>query len=215
MAETETVEEGTSPEEPSKPEKHRKPIIPALIFLAIIGGAAYLFIIRSKPEQAVRRLIDYQLKLSEAGVGEKLYDDTLSLQAKQQCKRDDFVGVIQQTPPDFWKLTRYKNLSIRVEGKRAFVTYIITYNGVTVDRATPANPDIYSIASVTRYGDLITVAEQLRQLAALNVPDVAFFASEKSYQDSRKAVIKKGNYRRILSKAGQWYDDYDSHSRCG
>jgi hypothetical protein len=215
MAETQTVEGAPSPEEPAKPEKRRKPIIPALIFLAIIGGAAYLFVIRSKPEQAVRRLIDYQLKLSEAGVGEKLYDDTLSLQAKQKCKRDDFVGVIQQTPPDFWNLTRYKNLHIKVEGKRAFVTYVITYNGVVVDRATPEDPDIYSIATVTRFGDLITVAEQLQELAALNRPGVAFFASEKSYQDARKAVIKKGDYRRVLSKAGQWYDDYDSHSRCG
>jgi hypothetical protein len=212
MAETEVVEEAPSPEEPKK--KRRLPIIPALIFLAIIGGVAYLIILRSKPEQAVARLIDYQLKLSEAGLGEKLYDDTLSLQAKEHCKRDDFVGVIQQTQPDFWKLTRYKNLKIKVQGNRAMVTYDITYNGVVVDRATDADPDIYSIASETRFGDLVTVQEQLRALAALNVPDVAFFASEKSYQDARRAVIKKGDYRRVLSKAGEWYDDYDSHSRC-
>jgi hypothetical protein len=213
MAETKSVAEETPPEEPAK-QRRRFPVIPVLIFLAIIGGAAYLFVIRSKPEQAVRRLIDYQLKLSEAGVGEKLYDDTLSLQAKQQCPRDDFVGAIQQTPPDFWNLTRYKNLHIKVEGKRAIVTYVITYNGVVVDRATPSNPDFYSIATTTKYGDLITVAEQLQELAALNKPGVAFFASEKSYQDARKAVMKKGDFRRVLSKAGEWYDDYDAHSRC-
>ena len=44
---------------------------------------------------------------------------------------------------------------------------------------------------------------------------VDFFGSEKAYQKARQAVIKKGNYRRVLSKAGEWYDDFDSHSRCG
>jgi len=215
MADTATEESSGAPQEPEPKQKRRLPIIPALIFLAIIGGAAYLFVIRSKPEQAVRRLIDYQLKLSEAGVGEKLYDDTLSLQAKQQCPRDKFIGDIEQTPQDLWKLTRYKNINIKVEGKRAIVTYVVTYNGLVVDRATAQNPDIYSIANVTRYGELITVAEQLQQLAALNKPGVGFFGSEKAYQKARQAAIKKGNYRRVLSKAGQWYDDFDSHSRCG
>jgi hypothetical protein len=213
VADTETPTEEAPLPEPKK--RRRLPIIPILIFLAIIGGAAYLVYVRSKPEQAVARLIDYQLKLSEAGVGEKLYDDTLSLKTKQICARDDFVGAIQQTPPDFWKLTRYQNIHIKVEGNRAIVTYVITYNGVVVERATPQNPDIYSIATQTKYGDLITVAEQLQELAALNKPGVAFFASEKSYQEARRAVMKKGNFRRVLSKAGEWYDDPDSHSRCG
>jgi hypothetical protein len=213
MAETEAVEESTAPEEPRK--RRRLPIIPALFFIAILAGIAFLLYTRSRPEQAVARLIDYQLKLSQAGVGDKLYDDTLSLQAKQECNRDDFIGAVQQTPPDFWKLTKYRDIHIKVEGNKALVTYVITYNGVVVERATPQNPDIYSIATQTKYGDLITVAEQLRQLAALNVPDVAFFASEKSYQDARRAVMKKGDFRRVLSKAGEWYDDPDSHSRCG
>ena len=54
-----------------------------------------------------------------------------------------------------------------------------------------------------------------QELAALNKPGVGFFVSEKAYQKARQAVIKKGNYRRVLSKAGEWYDDFDSHSRCG
>lgn len=215
MADTATEEVPGAPEEPEHKKKRRIPIIPSLIFLAIIGGIVFLVYVRSRPEQAVTRLIDYQLKLSEAGLGEQLYDETLSLKAKQSCQRDDFVGAIEQTPPDFWKLTRYKNIHIKVEGNRAIVTYLITYNGVLVDQATPQNPDIYSIATVTRYGRLITVAEKLQELAALNRPPALFFASEKSYQAARRAAIKKGNYRLILSKAGQWYDDYDSHTHCG
>jgi hypothetical protein len=211
MAETEAIEE-SPPEEPKK--RRRLPIIPVLFFIAILAGIAFLLYTRSRPEQAVARLIDYQLKLSTAGLGDKLYDDTLSLQAKQVCNRDDFIGAVQQTPPDFWKLTKYKDIHIKVEGKKAIVTYVVTYNSVVVDRATPQNPDIYSIANRTTYGELITVAEGLRALEALNQPDVAFFASEKSYQDARKAVIKKGDYRRVTSKAGEWYDDLDSHSRC-
>lgn len=213
MAETEAVEETSSPEEPKK--RRRLPIIPVLFFLAILGGIAFLLYTRSRPEQAVARLIDYQLKLSQAGVGDKLYDDTLSLQAKQECDRDDFIGAVQQTPPDFWKLTKYKDIHIKVEGKKAIVTYVITYNGVVVERATPQNPDLYSIATKTEFGDLITVAEGLRAIEALNRPGVGFFANPKDYEAAQREVRKKGNYRRVLSKTGEWYDDLDSHSRCG
>jgi hypothetical protein len=216
MAETETQEEAPSPEEPAKPEKHRKPIIPALIFLAIIGGAAYLFVIRSKPEQAVRRLIDYQLKLSEAQVGEKLYDDTLSLRMKQSCPRDDFIGAVAQTPPDFWHLARYKNLHIKVEGNKAIVTYVVTYNGVTVDRATEADPDVYTKATKTVLGRLITVKEALALIDAQNNTAIgSLFGGPKEYQDARKKAIKEGDHRLVIEKAGQWYDAPDSHSGCG
>src|SRR4029453_10787554 len=108
MAETETLEEPASPEEPEKKRRRRLPIIPALIFLVIIAGAAYLFMLRSKPEQAVARLIDYQLKLSQAGLGDQLYDNTLSLALKNSSARDDFIGAIAQTPPHFWKPSRHK-----------------------------------------------------------------------------------------------------------
>ena len=215
MAETETTEEPEAPEEPKR-RRRRLPIIPALFFVAIIGGAVFLLYVRAKPGQAVARLIDYQLKLSEAQLGEKLYDDTLSLKFKQTCARDDLAGAVAQTAPDFWKLTRYKDIHIKVEGTRAIVTYIITYNGVVVDRATDANPDIYTLATKTVLGRLITVKEALATVEALNnAPGGSFFSGPKSYQDARKKAIKEGDHRLVIEKAGQWYDAPDSHSKCG
>lgn len=216
MAETETLEEPASPEEPEKKRRRRLPIIPALIFLVIIAGAAYLFMLRSKPEQAVARLIDYQLKLSQAGLGDQLYDNTLSLAMKNSCARDDFIGAIAQTPPDFWKLSRYKNLHIKIEGNRAIVTYVITYNGVVTERATDADPDIYTKATKTTLGRLVTVQEALALIDAQNHTAIgSLFAGPKDYQDHRKAAIKRGDYRLKLETAGEWYDAPDSHSGCG
>ena len=227
MSENDT-EESATPEEPASPEvagsteepekkrRRRLPIIPALIFLAIIAGAAYLFIIRSKPEQAVARLFDYQLKLSQAGLGDQLYDNTLSLAMKNQCPRDDFIGAISQTPPDFWKLTRYKNIHIKVEGNRAVVTYDITYNGVVTERATNADPDIYTKATKTTLGRLVTVQEALALIDAENNTAIgSLFGGPKEYQDARKAAIKRGNYRLKVETKGEWYDAPDSHSSCG
>ncbi len=218
MAETETepTEEAPSPEAPEEKHRRRLPIIPALVLIAIIGGAAYLFILRSKPEQAVARLIDYQLKLSEAGLGDQLYDNTLSLAMKKSCPREDFIGVISQTPPDFWRLTRYKNLHIQVEGNRAIVTYDITYNGFVTERATAANPDIYTKATKTTLGRLVTLREALALIEAQNHTAIgSLFGGPKEYQDARKAAIKKGNYRLKVETAGEWYDAPDSHSSCG
>jgi hypothetical protein len=218
MSEAKEAEETQAAEgaDEATPRRRRLPIVPALIFLAIIGSAVFLLYIRSRPEQAVVRLVDYELKLAQAGLGEQMYDDTLSLATKQSCDRDEFIGAVQQTPEDFWKLTKYKDIHIKVEGNRAIVTYLITYNGVVVERATEADPDIYTKATKSSFGPLISVAEEVAKVEALNnAPGGSFFTGPKEYRDALKEARKKGNHRRVLEKAGQWYDAPDSHSRCG
>jgi hypothetical protein len=216
MAEKDKATVEAEPEAPETKKRKRLPIVPVLIFAAIIGGAVFLLYVRAKPEQGVRRLIDLQLKLSEAQLGNQLYDDTLSLRVKQTCARDDFAGAVSQVAPDFWHLTQYKNLHIKVEGHKAIVTYDIVYNGVIVERATEQDPDIYTLAQKTVLGRLVTVAEGLAAVEALNnAPGGSFFGGPKEYRDARKKVIKEGNHRLVIEKAGSWYDDLDSHTRCG
>src|SRR5439155_1404377 len=87
----------------------------------------------------------------------------------ERCRRSAgaFMGALNQLRsdrPDFWILVAYRDLHIEVRGDRAVVTYVITYNGAPIERATADNPDLYTRASKTVYGRTVSVKEQLQNL---------------------------------------------------
>jgi hypothetical protein len=197
------------------PHKRRPPVIPAVILLAIIGGLVFLFLYRSQPEKQVRRLIDAQLKLAAGGRFDDLWQDTLSLHAKEACPKDSFVGALDQlraSQPNFWTLIAYHDLHISVQGDRAIVTYVITFNGTPIEEATPQNPDIYTRATATVYGETLTKEEQLRRLESLR--EQAYVVG-KEYEKEKREINQHGDIRLQDAIKDHWYDDLDSHVRCG
>jgi len=211
---TETVEQGSQPQDKAR-TRRRLPIVPILVLLAIVAGALWLVTIRSSPAQQVRRLIDKQLKLTLGGRFDQLWQDTLSLSAKKACPKDAFTGALNQLAsdrPDFWSLVVYRDLHIEVKGDRAIVTYLITYNGAPIERATAENPDLYARASKTVYGRTLSVAEQLQNLENAHAQGAII---GKEYEDEKKAIPRRGPIRLKDAIKGQWYDDLDQHVRCG
>ena len=99
-----------------------------------------------------------------------------------------------------------------MKGDRAIVTYLITYNGAPIERATPDNPDLYVRASKTVYGRTLSVAEQLQNLENAHAQGAI---TGKEYEDEKKAIPRRGPIRLKDSIKGQWYDDLDQHVRCG
>jgi hypothetical protein len=195
--------------------RRRLPVIPALVLLAIVGGLVFLLVYRSQPEKQVRRLIDAQLKLAAGGRFEDLWQDTLSLRAKQSCPKDAFVGALDQlraSQPNFWSLIAYHDLHISVHGDRAVVTYVITFNGTPIEEATPQNPDIYTLAPATVYGATLTKEEQLRRLESLREQAIVV---GKEYDKEKAAINQHGDIRLRDAVKGHWYDDVDSHVNCG
>jgi hypothetical protein len=197
------------------PRRRRLPILPVLVLLAIVGGFVLLFLVRSQPSEQVARLIDSQVKLAAGGRYDQLWEDTLSPELKAACPFDAYVGALQQITtqqPDYWSLVQYRDLHIDVEGDRAVVTYVITYNGAPVERATPEKPDLYVRATETVYGPTLSVEEQLAALDRLR--DQAIVVG-KEYDEEKADIQRHGPIRRVDSLKGQWYDDVDSHVRCG
>jgi hypothetical protein len=192
----------------------RRPIVPILLLVAIIGGFVFLYLFRSQPAEQVRRLIDKQIKLSIAGRFDQLWEQTLSPGLKQACPLDTFTGSLEElraSQPDFWSLIAYHDISIKVNGDRAVVTYVITYNGTPIESATSKDPDLYSRATQTTYGETVSVEEQKAALDRLR--DQAIVVG-KEYQKELAAIMRHGPIRRVESIKGQWYDDVDSHVRC-
>jgi hypothetical protein len=199
---------------PPTPARRRPPIVPAIVLLAIVGGFVALYLFRSQPSEQVSRLIDEQIKLASAGRLDQLWEDTLSPKLKAACPFDAYVGAIQQITteqPDFWSLVQYQDLHISVTGNQALVTYVITYNGAPVERATTQDPDVYVRATETEYGPTQSVEEQLAALDRLR--DQAVVVG-KEYDKEKADIIRNGPIRRAESIKGQWYDDLDSHVRC-
>ena len=212
------TEEATTAEQPpdqAPRPRRRVPIVPILVLLAIVGGLIWLLMVRSSPAQQVRRLIDKQLKLAVGGRNDQLWQETLSIRVKNACPKDAFTGALDQlssSQPDFWTLVEYRDLHIEVKGDRAIVTYLITYNGAPIERATPDNPDLYVRASKTVYGRTLSVAEQLQNLENAHAQGAI---TGKEYEDEKKAIPRRGPIRLKDSIKGQWYDDLDQHVRCG
>jgi hypothetical protein len=205
-----------SAEAPSSqaPKPRRRPIIPIVLLVAIVGGFVFLYLVRSQPEEQVRRLIDKQLKLSIAGRFDQLWEQTLSPDLKQACPLDTFTGSLEElraSQPDFWNLIDYRDINIKVNGNQAAVTYVITYNGTPIESATSKDPDLYSRATRTVYGDTVSVQEQKAALDRLR--DQAIVVG-KEYQKELAAIMRHGPIRRVESVKGQWYDEVDSHVKC-
>jgi hypothetical protein len=189
-----------------------------LVLLAIIGGLLFLVLARSSPEQQVRRLIDRQLKLAAAGRFGQLHS-TLTRKAKAACSRADVVSKLtglSVTEPDFWSLIDIRNIAIQTTGNRAVVTYVVTYNGRVVERATREDPDIYTRATETEFGPKPDLKQALANLERQhsNLPGLGQQIGDRQYEAQKARLLKFGTERPLLYKKGQWYDDVDSHVRC-
>src|SRR6266542_3075376 len=209
---TEAVEQGSPGPQDATPSRRHLPVVPILVLVAIVGGAFWLLLIRSSPAQQVRRLIDKQLKLSIVGRSDLLYD-TLSPRAKAACPQQPFEGALLEittSRPEFWTLVEYRDIHIDVRGDRALVTYVITYNGAAVERATPDNPDLYVRAAKTIYGPTQSVAQQLENLDHLRSQRLVI---GKEYDKERAAIIRHGPIKPVESVKGHWYDEVDRHVR--
>jgi hypothetical protein len=196
------------------PRPRRRPVIPILLLVAIVGGFVFLYLFRSQPAEQVRRLIDKQVKLSIAGRFDQLWEQTLSPGLKRACPLDTFTGSLEElraSQPDFWDLIDYRDINIKVHGDRAVVTYVITYNGTPIESATSKDPDLYTRATETIYGETVSVQEQKAALDRLR--DQAIVVG-KEYQKELAAIMRHGPIRRVESIKGQWYDDVDSHVKC-
>jgi hypothetical protein len=195
-------------------KRKRPPIVPILVIVAIVGGLTFLYTFRSQPSQQVRRVIDAQIKLAAGGRFDDLWQDTLSLEVKKACPKDAFSGAMDQlraSQPNFWSLIEYRDLHIQVQGDRATVTYVITYNGAPIEAATPDHPDIYTRASETVYGPTLTKEEQLRRLESLREQALVV---GKEYEKEKRDIERHGDIRLVEAAKGRWYDDVDSHVRC-
>ena len=203
---------GSSPPDGTSPDSRRRlPIVPVLVLLTIVGGLVFLFTFRSRPEEQVRRLIDRQIKLAGSRQFGQLWS-TLSQGARSACPSGTFTGALSTLPPEFWELIEYRDIHIDVEGDKALVTYVITYNGKPIEEATRKDPDVYVRATETVYGRAVSVDDQLASLDRQR--DQALLAGPKDYEEKRKAILKRGPTRPRLFVAGQWYDDLDGHVRC-
>jgi hypothetical protein len=210
------TETATASSEPAghRHKRRRPPIVPMLVLVAIVGGLAFLYVFRSQPSQQVRRVIDAQIKLAAGGRFDDLWQDTLSLSVKKACPKDSFRGAMDQlraSQPDFWNLIEYRDLHIQVQGNRAIVTYVITFNGTPIEAATLDEPDIYTRAPMTVYGETLTKEEQLRRLENERRQDVTV---GKEYEKRKREIERHGDIRLVDAAKGHWYDDMDSHVRC-
>lgn len=190
-----------------------------LVLLAIIGGLLFLVLARSSPEQQIRRLMDRQMKLAVAGRFGQLHA-TLTRRAKAACSRADLVGAMLKLAaeePDFWSLIDIRNIAIRVSGDRAEVTYVITYNGRVVERATREDPDLYARATTTEFGPKPDLQRALANLERQhsNQPGIGQQITDRQYEAQKARLLRFGTERPLLYKKGQWYDDLDNHVRCG
>jgi hypothetical protein len=196
----------------------RPPIVPLLVLLSVIGGLVFLVLVRSSPQQQIRRLIDRQMKLASAGRTGQLHA-TLSAAAKRRCPRADFVGELQQmaiSEPNFWSFVDIKNIHVQVVGNRAMVTYDITYNGRVVEMATPRNPDVYVRATQTVLGPKPNLQQALATLdkAHSYQPGIGQTLGDKEYKAQKARLLKFGTKKPVVYKKGEWYDDLDAHIRC-
>jgi hypothetical protein len=212
---TETTMQSADPPAPELGKRRKRPILPIVVLVAIVGGLLFLYAFRSQPAQQVRRQIDKQLKLLAGGRFDQLWEDTFSPAMKKACPLDAFSGSLDQiraSQPDYWTLIEYRDFHITVTGNRAVVTYVITYNGAPIESATPQNPDLYMRATATAYGDIVTKAEQLQQLEQLREQAIVV---GKEYEKEKADIMRHGDIRRVLSVKGQWYDEVDGHVTCG
>jgi hypothetical protein len=198
--------------------RRRPPIIPLLVLLALLGGLALLVVARSSPNQQIRRLIDRQTKLAISGKYGQLHA-TLSPAAKAACSRLDFVGELSRlhaSEPDFWHLIDIRGIDINVTGDRAEVTYVVTYNGRVVERATSQNPDIYMRAPKTVLGPKpdLKAALAILETQHSNLPGLGQQITDKQYKAQKARLEKLAKTRPVVWKKGQWYDDFDSHTHC-
>jgi hypothetical protein len=214
MADSAVATEQEGAGQKAAPARRRLPVVPILILLAIIGGLAYLLLLRTRPEEQVRRLIDTQLKLARAGRFGELHG-TLSPEAKKACPAVRFKGALAALPADFWDLIEYRDIDIAVDGDRAVVTYVITYNGRPIERATSANPDLYVRATETVLGPRPNVEAALANLDRSQQPGLsANPLPREEYLRRRADIIKRGQTQPVLYQEGEWYDDLDRHVRC-
>jgi hypothetical protein len=209
--------EGTTTGEGTR-RRRRVPVIPVLVLLAIMGGLALLVLARSSPEQQVRRLMDRQIKLALAGKLGQLHA-TLSPDAKAVCPRLEFVGELSKlrvTEPDFWHLIDIRDIDVRVTGNRAEVTYVVTYNGRVVERATSQNPDVYMRATETVLGPKpdLKAALAILETQHSNLPGIGQQITDKQYEAQKARLEKLANTQPVVWKKGQWYDDLDRHFEC-
>jgi hypothetical protein len=197
--------------------RRRTAIIPLLVFMSILVGLGALLLLRSRPEEAVRRLIDAQIKLARSDRPDRFerLHETLSPRAKAACPLESFQGALSSLPLDFWELIEYRDIRIEVSGGRALVTYVITYNGRPVERATAENPDVYVRATETLLGPKRDVEAELAALDRQQTPGpLANPLPPEEYRRQRAAIIDRGKDRPVLSEEGQWYDELDGHARC-
>jgi hypothetical protein len=199
--------------------RRRPPVVPLLVLLALIGGLALLVVLRSSPEQQIRRLIDRQIKLAVAGRFGQLHA-TLARKAKAACSRADFVGEMQRlavSEPDFWSLIDIRDIGIQATGNRADVTYVVTYNGRVVERATREDPDIYVRATTTEFGPKPDLKQALANLDKQhsNQPGLGQLIGDRQYEAQKARLLRFGTKPPLLYKEGQWYDELDNHVRCG
>lgn len=196
------------------PARRRLPIVPILILVALMSGLAYLLLLRTRPEEQVRRLIDTQLKLARAGRFGELHG-TLSPGARKACPAVRFKGALAALPPDFWDLIEYRDIHVEVDGERGVVTYVITYNGRPIERATSENPDLYVRATETVLGPRPNVEALLANLDRSQKPGLlANPLPREEYLNRRADIIRRGQTQPVLYREGEWYDDLDGHVRC-
>jgi hypothetical protein len=214
MADTE-VAAGEQPKAQSTaPARRRLPVVPILVMLALIVGLAYLLLLRTRPEEQVRRLIDTQLKLARAGRFGELHA-TLSPEARKACPAVRFKGALAALPTEFWDLIEYRDIHVDVDGDRAIVTYVITYNGRPIERATAENPDLYVRATETVLGPRPNVDALLANLDRSQRPGLtANPLPREEYLKRRADIIRRGQTQPVLFREGEWYDHLDEHVRC-
>jgi hypothetical protein len=207
-----------APPSAAPPRDRRKVhVVPLVVLAALMGGLAWLLVVRSSPAQQVRRLMDKQLKLAIAQKWGQLHA-TLSARAKGACPVRDFVSEQQRlagTDPDFWYLIDFRDIQIQVDGNRAMVTYVVTYNGRVVERATAQDPDLFVRATQTVLGPKPNLQQALENLARAASPGPNQAITQKEYEAQKARLLKFGTKPPVLYKKGQWYDDLDSHVHCG
>jgi hypothetical protein len=196
--------------EPPDAAKRRFPIVPIVIFVLLIAGLGILFLSRSKPEEAVRRLVDRQVKLTVSGNAQALYR-TFGPRVRQVCPLRTFEGAFQSAG-DFMSLIEYKDIKVKVEGDRALVTYVVTYNGRPIKEITPDNPDVYVQVTETVLGQPFDPTAALQALEQERTQGL--ITDPKAYEERKKAYERRAGQRPRIFTAGQWYDDLDEYVDC-
>ena len=125
------------------------------------------------------------------------------------------VQRLSGTDPNFWHVIDFRDINIQVRGDVAAVTYVITYNGRVVERATPQAPDLYARATRTVVGPKPNLQTALANLARAASPGPNQAITQKEYEAQKARLLKFGAKPPVIYKKGQWYDDLDSHIHCG